>query len=261
VSKTKGKQEPEKWYTVERVYLGLDYDPERVNDTRYRDVMPRPEGCYSEYASGKEPPPEGHVDATPHGRAIIERRVVLKPVEVDDQFNILDGFDRHAVARRHGIPCPLVVVKGLGDHQVRDYILEVNSARRDLEPRIRADLVRHFHDQEETAYKAGGLAHRSTYNRIAVLCGVSLRRVRQIERTEFQERWRDACAGERRFAQNGKLHEVRETDPDSQIKGLLGKLAEDAPVDQQVGVIHALREILDRHGDVLAPKDRKEIRD
>jgi hypothetical protein len=260
VSKSRTKQEPEKGYAVERVYLGLDYDPEKVDAIKFLDVMPRSEGYHLPYTIGKEPP-EGHVDDTALGRSIRDRKQVLKPVEVDENFCILDGFDRWDIARRHGIPCPLVMVKGLHEDQKEDYIYEVNSARRDLDLRIRADLVRRFLTREEEKFKAGKIRHRSTYNKVATLCGVSLRMSRQIERAGHPDRWKAACAGETRVSQNGKTFEVKETDPDSQIQGLLAKLGDDTPLDQQEAAVQALRETLEQFGDLLAAKDRKEIRD
>lgn len=260
MAKPAKKQDPERWYRVEREYPGLDYDPAKVNAEKNRGVMPRPEGYYKPYEIGKEDPPEGHVDTTPHGRSIIDRKQVIKPVEVDEDLNVLDGIDRWDVARRHGIDCPIVVVRGLREDQKADYILEVNTARRDLDPRVRMDLARRYIARDEEAFKSGKSTYRSTYNKVAVICGVGLRRIRQLERLHFPERWKAACAGETRATQNGKTFEVKEADPDSQIQGLLGKLGGDTPIDQQEAAIKALRESLDRHGDVLAEKDRKELK-
>ncbi len=250
-----------KWYgELTREYLGLVYDRSKIDTEKYRGVMPRPEGYYKEYAIGKEPPPEGHVDDTPHGRSIIDRGQVLNPVEVDERYNVVDGLDRWDVALRHGIPCPLVMVRGLKEEQKEDYVTEVNAARRDNGPGFREDLTMRYTAKDEEAFKAGRVTYRSTYNKIAVICGVSLRKVRQLERANSPDRWAAACAGETRVTQNGKTYEVKEADPDSQIKGLLGKLGDDTPMDHQEAAIKALREILEKHGDVLAGKDRKEIK-
>jgi hypothetical protein len=250
-----------KWYgELTREYLGLGYDRSKIDMEKYRGVMPRPEGYYKEYAIGKEPPPEGHVDDTPHGRSMIDRHQVLNPGEIDGQDNLIEGFDRCDISLRHGIPFPLVRVTGLREDQVADYITEVNAARRDLDPRIRAELAKLYIARDEEAFKAGKATYRSTFNKVAVICGTSQRKVRQLERAEFPERWASACVGETRITQNGKTYEVREADPDSQIKCLLGKLGEDTPIDQQEAAIRALRETLEKHGDVLAGKDRKEIK-
>ena len=255
------KQEPEKWYEVTREILGLDFDPRRVNTVKFRDVLPRPEGYFRPYDLGGDPP-EGHVDATPHGRSIRERRVVLKPVEIDELDNALDGICRVDIALRHGILCPFVRVKGLrDDRQKEDYILEVNTARRDLDHRVRVDLVKHFLEREEEGYKVGRIKHRSTFNKIAVVFGLTHRQARKIERVYFPGRWEAAVAGETRITQNGKTFEVREADPGGQIKGLEAKLAEGTPLDQQEAAVQALREILAKHGDVLGDKERKEVRD
>jgi hypothetical protein len=259
--KTKPKQE-QPCYAISREPLGVDIDPALINSETFRDVMFKPEGYYKPYAIGKEDPPEDHVDSTPHGRSIIDRKQIIKPAEVDEHGNVLDGIDRVDIGRRHGIACPFVRVKGLREDQKRDYITEVNTARRNLDARVRDGLAVRYMVREEVEYKAGKIAYRSTINKVAVVCGITFRRARQLERANFSDsRWKAACAGETRVTQNGKTYEVREVDPDSQINGLLGKLTGDTPLDQTEAAITALRELLEKYGDMLGDKERKDLRD
>lgn len=260
---TKSSSCPEseaRWYEITREDIGLVYDPARVNASKYRGAMPRHAGWDKDYDVGKEVP-EGHVDDSPPGRSIRDCRQVINPVEVDEDYNILDGFGRWTTALRYGIPCPIVIVRGLREEQKLPYIAEVNHARRDLDTRLRVAGIRHFIAWEEEEFRSGRIKHRSAYNCIAVKFSVSPRTVRQIERAEFPERWDAALAGERRVSRNGKLFEVKETDPEGRLSGLLAKLGDDEPLDHRVASIKAIREDIERFGDVLSPKRRKEILD
>lgn len=245
-----------------RRHLRTDYNPEEIDAATYSGVVYKPKGYYDEWREeNKGEPgvtPESHIESTPHGRSILARKKILKPVEViegpNNQKILIDGQDRWFLAQQYGIPCPIEVVEGLCAEHARDYIIEINSARRSPTLEERKAQVRHYMEDEESRLKSGVVRLRSAFNKIAVLCNVAHTSVKKIEREHFRDtRWASACNGEQREALNGKEFRTKEDDPESKIDGLFAKLDPKANCtrSEREVAIKLIREILIKYGSLL----------
>jgi hypothetical protein len=252
-----------------RLFIGSNYDDDEIDAATYAGVRWKPKGYYLDWSRSEgdalDGPPEGHVENTPHGRSILQRRVILKPVEtiqVGDRMLIIDGLDRWYLHVKHGIPCPIEVVEGLRMEDVADYIVEINSARGRPTFEERKAQVRHYLETEEARFVVGEIDRRSAYNKVALICDVAHSTVKKIERDYFPTtRWADACKGEERDSLNGKKFRVREEDPERKIAGLSSKLAPDANTtrSERETSIRLIRDILKRYKDLLSQQYIKKI--
>jgi hypothetical protein len=237
-----------------RRHLGTDYDPETIDAAHFSGVIRKPPGYFDERPEGPEGPPEGHVESSPHARSILENMKILKPIEtieVGDKRIIVDGQDRWFLSLKYGIPCPIEIVEGLPLERAREYILEINLARRSQSIEERKAQVRRYLEDEEVRLKAGAIERRSAYNKVAVICGVAHSTVRRIEFDDFREtRWADACKGEDRESVNGKAFKVKEGDPEIKLEKLLSKLRKGTP-GERAATIGLIRKLTTQYKDVL----------
>jgi site-specific DNA-methyltransferase (adenine-specific) len=67
-------------------------------------------------------------------KADIAKRGVLVPVEVDEDGNILDGFNRTEIAQELGIEAPRIVRSGWSEEEKVEHALKINLLRRHLGP-------------------------------------------------------------------------------------------------------------------------------
>ncbi len=64
------------------------------------------------------------------------------PVAVDEDGEILDGFNRTAICEKHGITYPTIVVKGLSALEKATFAIKSNTTRRQLSPAQRKLILK-----------------------------------------------------------------------------------------------------------------------
>jgi len=64
------------------------------------------------------------------------------PVAVDEDGEILDGFNRTTICQLHGIPFPTIVVKGLSALEKATFAIKSNTTRRQLSPAQRKLILK-----------------------------------------------------------------------------------------------------------------------
>ncbi len=75
-------------------------------------------------------------DLTPQQYSMLEEdikaRGVMVPVEVDDDGNILDGHNRVAIAKKHGIQYDTIVRHFQSDEEKKEHAVKLNLCRRQM---------------------------------------------------------------------------------------------------------------------------------
>lgn len=152
--------------------------------------------------------------------ADIRSRGVLVPVIVAQDGEVIDGRLRMEIARKHGLPCPKIVVGRLGRHDRFDLRVCINTYRRHLTQAQVRECISWMLRREPAA------SDRSVAKRV----GVNHRTVAGVRRA--LEAGGEILHLPSRTGSDGKLYPVVITNCEVQAKvaaRLLGELGDDAP--------------------------------
>jgi N6-adenosine-specific RNA methylase IME4 len=106
-------------------------------------------------------------------------RGVMVPVEVDENGVTLDGHNRIAIAKKHGLPYKTIVRKFKSEGEKREHVIKLNLCRRHLDPLRWGQAFKMLLEERGAKHgKGAGNRHTSRTATVAVLAkevGVTVR--------------------------------------------------------------------------------------
>jgi hypothetical protein len=198
----------------------------RLNRVTFSDVMARPEKKFRYSIDQQSDDPNAEdVEHSALFSSISEAAEVLKPLEIDDAYNIVDGFRRDFIAQALGIEeVPVVVLKGWRgspqevEEQKRSYIREVNTTGRYLDLDDRRRLAKKLLEEDEQRFLRCEVKYRQSYALIAAQTGLSQRTIETLERDHCYLRYRARCKGEQRLRGDGRLRSTTPIPPEQRLE-------------------------------------------
>jgi hypothetical protein len=70
------------------------------------------------------------------------RRQILQPIDVDEKGRIIDGLERWQLANEFELDCPLSILFGMTDQQLREFCRVANACRRSLGKEQKKQMIR-----------------------------------------------------------------------------------------------------------------------